>query len=150
MKFTRRELFHTITLAAAGAVIAMMPSSVGAVFGETNRDIAWRLLDEAAALNRLGRRKMAIKVSDKLLHHLSIHFEPSPEHYVSPRREKLVKNIRDMFRSKQDLRTIVCNDDLVFAVLIVCEGLRNYKLPMVQGRNWSMFARKYATFVLTA
>ena len=155
MNISRRAFFRgisslAITLAAAHAA----NPAAAALFPESSRMKTWRLLNEAElALKTEGKKASVAKITE-LLEFMLEHFPiTSP-----PSKQEMVRDCRDLLYNQgvyeggagyNDGHWRTCYPS-TFAVMIVRDGLKDRKLPMVQARNWKWFARKYTEIVMAA
>lgn len=149
MIVSRRSFFKGI---GATAAIASMPKSVLAAISENPRVVAWNLLNEATMLfEKHGKCEAFFGTVETLFDHLVKHF-PVKE---PPSFEEMVRDCGDLLRARgtyagdPNQHWETCYDS-TFVIMIVREGLKNRKLPMVQAANWKMFAKNYSKVVMAA
>jgi len=150
VNISRRKFFTGIT------AMAMIASTGGPALSSITGDPrikAWRLLDESRIIFATeGKGQAYFTKTAELFDHLMIHFKPSNP----PSDEVLVQECRDLLRRSGKYEGApphahwrTCHNS-TFAIMIVRTGLKDYKLPMIQARNWKPFAKNFTKIVMAA
>lgn len=140
-KFNRRQFFLGASKTAVGA--AVLVSAATLPFLSSNPRLeAICLLDEATVAHTIGGRAASHLKSKELLEYLNDNFEVVDN-------EQTVAELRTYFRDDRHFDPANCSDT-AFAVLLMREGLKDRRLPLVQSPAWADFARKYVRVIMAA
>ena len=151
---SRRSFFKGLAAAAAAAAAAMGSSPAFAIIAGDPRVEAWRLLEESRVLfAKHGKSPAYFTKTEELFDHLTVHFKPS----IPPSFEEAVQECSDFLKRRgvyedgplTETHWRTCYNS-TFAVMIVRTGLRDYKLPMIQAKNWKPFAKDFTKIVMAA
>lgn len=148
---SRRNFFKGLGAAVALAMVGIGVKNVLA--GPTDPRLeAWRLLDESEVLFRAtGESPEFFTKTNELFDHLTKHFTPSnpPSTGVLIREcGDLIKG-RGKYKNNPNSHWRTCYPS-TFSVMIVREGLKNRKLPMIMAKNWKPFAGNFTKIVMAA
>lgn len=147
---SRRDFFKGLGAAVAVAVIS--GSALSALIADP-RVKAWALLDESEKIFKAtGKSPVFLAKMDELLDHLAVHFKPSNP---SPN-EVLIRECGDMIKRRgkyagagPQAHWRTCYDS-TFATMIIRDGFKNRKLPIIQAANWKPFAKGFTKIILAA
>lgn len=151
MKKSRRDFFTK--LGATAAALALTPNIALSAIISDPRVKAWVLLDESEELfNAEGKSHGYFRKTEELFEHLMDHFLPT----VPPSLDSAVQECGDLLKRRGKFDSIdpkagwdKCYPS-TFAVMIVRDGLKYKKLPMIQAPNWKRFAKNYTSIVMAA
>ena len=147
---SRRKFFTGLT--AASLVMLASGGAMSSLIMDP-RVKAWALLDESDKIFKsIGKSPAYFAKADELFDHLALHFKPT----VPPSHEDAVRECGDLLkrRGKYDgasrqAHWRTCYNS-TFAVMIIRDGLKYRKLPMIQASRWKPFARNFTKIVMAA
>lgn len=140
----RREFFKLLAAAAvAGVTIGSIPIALAA---SDPRIKTWSLLEESRLIFKAeGRTPAYLAKTEELFSFMEKHFLPP----VKANEIRDVAEVKSLLRDNKHFDLESCSD-ATFCVVIVRHGLKNLKLPMIQARNWKLFARHLTRIVMAA
>lgn len=141
---SRRSFFRGIAAMAAGVAVAS--AIPGTLFIENPRIKAWRLLDEMETLFKSeGPSSRFMARTDELLVHLRTNFQASPH-----RLEIQANNVKHIIQSGRHETNWKTCCGATFSVMLLREGIKYRKLPIIRSKEWKAFARPLAPIVMAA
>lgn len=150
---SRRGFFKGIGTAIAAAVMVTPAGKALASLIPDPRLHAWKLLNESADIfNQHGKCQEYFDKTKELFDLLLEHFPYSEP----PSFDVQVAECGDLLRMRGKYEDGITENHwrtcypATFAIMIVRDGLKHRKLPMIQAPNWRPFAKMYSRVVIAA
>ena len=151
MNISRRIFFKGIAAATVTVMITKFGVSLASAIGDP-RIKAWNILKESRRLFKdQGKSPAYFAKMNELLDHMVIHFKPA----VSLSHKRAIQECNDYLKAKGKYKNNplahwrTCYNS-TFAITIIRTGLKDYKLPMIQAKNWKSFAKHFIKIIVVA
>lgn len=140
-KFSRRQIFIGSSKVAIGSAL-LAGMALGPFLAINPRLEAIRLLDEATTAHNVGERRAALPKMEELLNYINNNF-------VVVDNEQIMTELHTYFMDGSKFDPANCSDT-AFPIMLIREGLKNRRLPLVNSLAWAEFAKKYTGIVMAA